>query len=65
MRQKWPQIKLLRVKANVVPSHTRVLYGRIFPNCAKTTSPKKIGVCLDSRHLGKVQIHQRKGKEMT
>ena len=64
MRQPGSQSKLLHVKANVVPSHIRVLHGTILNVCAKTRSLGKIGLCLDSRHLGRVQAHQGKQEEM-
>jgi hypothetical protein len=60
MRQAGSQTKLLHVKANVVPSHLRVLHGTILLICAKTCSPRKIGLCLGSRHLGRIQAHQGK-----
>ena len=62
--QRWSN-RLLRVKANVVPSHTRVLYETILPIRVKTSSPRKIGLCLGRRHPGRVQAHQGKREEMT
>ena len=65
MRQPGSQTKFLRVKANVVPSHLRVLHETILPLYTKTRLLGKIRLCLGSRHPRRIQAHQGKGEKMT
>ena len=65
MKQPLSQTRLLHVKANLVPSHLRVLHVTILLVCVEIRSPGKISLYLGSKHPRRVQAHQGKEEEMT
>ena len=65
MRHARSQINIQCVKTNVVPSNPRISYGTIFPVCAKSRSPGKIGLCLGSKHPGEYKGYQNGGGHPT